>query len=306
MKDLDLTNLRLFVAVCDAKSIKKVAEREQINASAITKRMANLEAQLKTPLLKRVSQGVQPTPEGAVLSEHARRLVQDAQKISDRLFQNKAKLTGTITIASHMNSMASVLTDDLASFMLIHKNHDLQVKIKEMISKDVVRMVRDGQATLGVLWDNTETIGLQQVDYYYDTVAAVVNSKHPLAVRNEISYEDIAGDHYLIADKHTEHSEALLQRAGAITCGDARYVAQVDTTHSAIRLAAKGIGVYLCGYRTTTPYRDSLDMKVIPLRDKWAHLRVKLVYKSSLLSPAAKGLIEHLSHQHETVDPVQA
>ena len=61
MKDLDLTTLRLFVEVCDAKSIKRVAEREQIDASAITKRLAKLEEQLQTRLLKRVRQGVEAT-----------------------------------------------------------------------------------------------------------------------------------------------------------------------------------------------------------------------------------------------------
>ena len=84
MKDLDLTTLRLFVEVCDVQSIKRVAEREQVDASSITKRMAKLEDQLNTQLLKRVRQGVQATPEGALLSEHARRLVKDAQKISDK------------------------------------------------------------------------------------------------------------------------------------------------------------------------------------------------------------------------------
>ena len=32
MKDLDLTTLRLFVEVCDAKSIKRVAERAKLRA----------------------------------------------------------------------------------------------------------------------------------------------------------------------------------------------------------------------------------------------------------------------------------
>jgi DNA-binding transcriptional LysR family regulator len=67
MKDLDLTTLRMFVEVCDAQSIKRVAEREQVDASSITKRLAKLEDQLQTQLLKRVRQGVQATPEGALL-----------------------------------------------------------------------------------------------------------------------------------------------------------------------------------------------------------------------------------------------
>ena len=52
MKDFDLTTLRLFVAVCEAKSIKRVADREQLDASAITRRLAKLEDQLQMPLIQ--------------------------------------------------------------------------------------------------------------------------------------------------------------------------------------------------------------------------------------------------------------
>ena len=50
---IDLISLQLFVAVCEAGSIGKAAEREFIAASAVSKRLADLEAALGTPLLYR-------------------------------------------------------------------------------------------------------------------------------------------------------------------------------------------------------------------------------------------------------------
>ena len=46
MKDLDLTTIRLFVAVCESRSILRVSERENMVPSAITKRLANLEDEI--------------------------------------------------------------------------------------------------------------------------------------------------------------------------------------------------------------------------------------------------------------------
>ena len=48
---IDLTTLQLFVAVCELGSIGKTADREFIAASAISKRLADLEAILDTALL---------------------------------------------------------------------------------------------------------------------------------------------------------------------------------------------------------------------------------------------------------------
>ena len=51
MKDLDLTTLRLFVAVCDARSIARVGERENTVPSA-----------------RRVTEGLSPATK--LLAEH--------------------------------------------------------------------------------------------------------------------------------------------------------------------------------------------------------------------------------------------
>ena len=52
--------------------MKAAAEQEHIEPSAISKRIAQLEAALGTRLLHRVARGVQPTPAGLALLEHAR------------------------------------------------------------------------------------------------------------------------------------------------------------------------------------------------------------------------------------------
>ena len=69
---IDLTSLQLFVAVCELGSIGKAAEREFIAASALSKRLSDLEAVLETTLLMRHSRGVDLTPAGESLLHHAR------------------------------------------------------------------------------------------------------------------------------------------------------------------------------------------------------------------------------------------
>lgn len=298
MKDLDLTTLRLFVEVCDAQSIKRVAEREQVDASSITKRLAKLEDQLQTPLLKRVRQGVQATPEGALFSEQAKRLVNDARKLSDTLLQRKSGLSGTVTLASHMGSVSSVLPDDLALFMQLHAHEAVQLNVKEAISKDAVQMVRDGRAQVAVVWDNTETSDLQHFDYYSDVVSAVMTNAHPLSQRSVVRYEELMA-YKIIADKHSKHTEALLQRSGGITADNARFAVQVETQQSALRMTAHGLGIYVCQAKAAQLQADHLGLVVVPLSDSWARIRIKVVYLSNVLSPLTKALVDHLAHQHK-------
>ena len=59
-----LRQLEYFVAVGETGSIGKAAEREFIAASAVSKRLAELESALGTALLYRHARGVDLTPAG--------------------------------------------------------------------------------------------------------------------------------------------------------------------------------------------------------------------------------------------------
>ena len=60
VRRIDLMSLQLFVAVCELGSIGRAAEREFIAASAVSKRLSDLEAATGTTLLYRHSRGVRP------------------------------------------------------------------------------------------------------------------------------------------------------------------------------------------------------------------------------------------------------
>jgi len=301
MKDFDLTTLRLFVAVCDAKSIKRVAERERLDASAIIRRIAKLEDQLRTPLIKRVSRGVQATPEGAVLCEHAKKLVSDAQKIAINLARSKFAFTGTLTVAASSANVASVLTDDVATFLLLAEHRRVQIIVNEMMSKDVVQAVREGQASLGVIWDSTETSGLQHVNYWNDRIAVVMKSSHPLADREELYLADV---HHLdrVTMRHTRHTEALLIRTGAIPDDHSTFRLEVPTWEAGLRATAHGVGVFFCSAQLARMYSKAWDLRVMPLADPWSHLINKIIYPTGLVNPLAMELIAHLRHQHRPMN----
>ena len=53
MRDLDLTTLRLFLTVCETRNIARAAEIHNIVASAISKRLLQLEDSVGNVLLER-------------------------------------------------------------------------------------------------------------------------------------------------------------------------------------------------------------------------------------------------------------
>jgi len=66
---LDLTTLRLFLAVVEERSMAHAAEREHITPPAISKRITDLESDLGVVLFERQRTGIRTTAAGGMTFE---------------------------------------------------------------------------------------------------------------------------------------------------------------------------------------------------------------------------------------------
>jgi len=84
MQAFDLEQLKTLVAVVEAGSLTAAAPRVFLSQSAVSEQMRKLEERIGQPLLTRSKAGVAPTPAGARLVGHARRLL----ALSDEAFRD--------------------------------------------------------------------------------------------------------------------------------------------------------------------------------------------------------------------------
>src|SRR5690242_16266667 len=95
---LDLLTLKLFVAIVEEQSMAKAAEREHIAPSALSRRISDLEETLGTPLLHRHHKGIDPTPAGRALIQHARTVIRDLVQLESELVEFSKGTRGHVRI----------------------------------------------------------------------------------------------------------------------------------------------------------------------------------------------------------------
>ena len=117
---IDLTSLQLFVAVCELGSIGRAAEREFIAASAVSKRLSDLEATLETPLLYRHTRGVKLTPAGESLLHHARSVLFSLEKMQAELSEYADGVRGHVRMHANISAIVQFLPEDLGTFAQAH------------------------------------------------------------------------------------------------------------------------------------------------------------------------------------------
>jgi DNA-binding transcriptional LysR family regulator len=295
MKDLDLTTIRLFVAVCESRSILRVSERENMVPSAITKRLAQLEKDAGTPLLKRVRRGVEPTAAGLSLAEKARGLLKEAQNVAEQLADARLNETQLVRIVASASSLSGRLTDDINQFLARAEHAHIRVQIEQQSSRNAVSAVRDGTISFGVVWDAMDLSGLQTQPYLPDHSVAVVHPRHPLIKRSEVSLNDCL-EYDIIGLHSIRLMESLMLRTGSIKNANLRLRAEVPSFELAYRMVAAGVGICLSTRESAEIYAQLFPVAIIPLQDKWAKRRHAICFRDEeSLTPAGRLLVQHLT-----------
>jgi DNA-binding transcriptional LysR family regulator len=212
LDQIDLRSLRLFVAVCEHRNMGAAAAQENIEASAISKRMAQLERFMGAPLLLRSRRGVSPTQAGQALLDHARTALFTIQRAHADIQALSNGLKGRVRLLASAASIAQFTLDDVAAFMRSPENAAIQVDMEQRASNDLVRELREGSGAVGICWDTVDLTGLQSLDYHADRLAIAVPLTHPLAAHDQLAMQDtVPYEHIGLPPTAALHT--VLQRA---------------------------------------------------------------------------------------------
>jgi len=294
MRDLDLTTLRLFVAVCEQRSIAAAGLQQAMVGSAISKRLAQLEYQVGTALLVRKRRGVQPTPAGETLLEHARALLARSALIERDMAGYAQGTRGHVRLLVTASVMAESLADDVAAFLQAPGHQQIQVSLEERVSPEVARGVREGSASVGICWDAADLDGLETQSYRGDHLAICAHASHPVAALERVHFADVL-DYEYVNMPALSAVQQMLTRAAAVQGKLLQHRMQVSHFEAALRVVRANLAISVMPAEIAQPFAQAYGLRLVPLADEWAQRRFAICYRrQDLLSPAARLLVAHL------------
>jgi DNA-binding transcriptional LysR family regulator len=296
--NFDLRDLELFVAVADAGSIARAAERSHTVASAVSKRVSDLEEVFGCALLVRAAKGVELTAAGHALLVRARVLLHQAAQLDDEMRRHASGVRGYVRVFANISAIVEFLPGALASFNASHP--DIHVQLEEHVSAGVAAAVADGSADFGIVSELPMIDGLRTVPFRNDELVVVLQPAHPLARHESLAFAEIADQPFvgLHAGSALHH---LLTRAATETGCALNWRINVRSFDAACAMVAAGLGVGIVPRAATTPYIRSLSLACISLRDAWARRQLFLCSRANApLHSAATALYEHLLGQKQT------
>lgn len=293
---IDLTSLQLFVAVCELGSIGRAAEREFIAASAVSKRLSDLEAAVDTALLYRHSRGVTLTPAGESLLHHARTVLFGLERMQGELSEYAEGVRGHVRMHANISAIFQFLPEDLGAFARQHSQ--IKIDLQEHLSSAVLHAVQEGAADLGICNVGMGNGGAQDLPsrpYRSDRLVLVVPEGHELQALEAIDFEAVLD--WDIVGLHANSSISLAMRAAAAAAGrPLRQRIQVTGLDAMCRMIDNGLGVGLLPDRAFALMRGVGRLAAVPLTDAWAHRELRVVARDfDALPVTARLLVEHLT-----------
>jgi DNA-binding transcriptional LysR family regulator len=283
MRDLDLTTLRLFVSVCETRSIARAGAQASIVGSAISKRLAQLEDTLGTPLFVRRRRGVVPTAAGETLLEHARAMLGSVNRIERDMAAYAGGMRGHVRMLASASVMAESLAEDVADFLQDPAHRNIRVDMEERVSPEIVRGIREGVASIGLCWD-----------YRSDHLAVVAHPSHPVARMREVRFEQLL-DHEFVGMPALSAVQLLLAREATAAGKPLVHRVLVSNFDAALRVVRAGLAISVVPAEVAQPFTAAYGLCLMPLADPWAKRRFAICFRDEAsLSPAAQLLVAHL------------
>jgi DNA-binding transcriptional LysR family regulator len=270
---LDAYSLRLFVAVAHTGSIARAAQQEHIAASALSRRLADLEHAFGTPLLVRSPRGVALTDAGRIVFERGLRIDDELQGLVREVQTHGDEVRGTVRLYANMSAVVGFLPERLSLFKA--RFPQVRISLHEADTREVLRACLDDRADVGVGVAVAASAGLDSCHFATDPLQVVVPRDHALGQFKAVEFAQVLEFPLIGVHQGGSLDRMLHERAEAI---QRRFAPEVSLSSfdAVCRMVEAGLGIAVIPQSAAAAYAGAAGFMRCPLADSWAHRELRL------------------------------
>lgn len=238
---MDLKSLRYFVAVAEARSVGKAAQRLHMAQPPLSVQIRNLEAQVGTPLFLRESTGMRLTDAGSALFARAREALALAHEGFEAARAVGSGRRGRLTVG-YMFSLGYAILPKLVP--LLHRTlPEVELQFVEMSAATCEAQVLQHKVTVGLCMPPIQRAEVANTIVGTQPLRLAMPARSPLARLVSVPLQRLQGQKMIALPSLREDADtsmvAALLRRHQVTV---QVVERVETVHAALALVLAGEG----------------------------------------------------------------
>ena len=287
---MELRTLRYFLAVCEAGSMSRAAQRLHVTQPTLSRQISDLERELGCTLLVRRSRSVEPTEEGLHLMSRAADIVSLADLTEGEFRDRGTVVAGDIRIACGESSGIALIADVARDFR--ERYPQVRFRLHSGNAEYVVERLERGLDDFAILFSYP---GIERYEHvrlpHTDAWVLYFPEGSPLADKEGISPTDLEGIPLIVSEQALETDELSSWFGDSLARVD--LAATYTLGYNATVFARKGAGC-MVGLDAMVPTGPGTGLDCRPL---WPPIVARIDFawrRGQKLSNAASLFLEEL------------
>ena len=288
---VEIRHLRYFLAVAEAGSFSRAANRLGISQPSVSQQMRDLEAGLRVSLFQRRGKRILLTPKGLIFQEHARAILRQLENFLQELSSEPGQLRGALHLGVVPILNVPLVPDLLGLFAADHPG--ISVIVEEISSTEIETALEEGRMDVGLGFVTRHSPNLRYERLCTDEFALIVSAAHPWSHRRVIPLSEL-------------HQQRLLQLPDSFVMRSMtddvfrnhqirpRTIAEINAIETLLRSLAPLQAAALMP-KIALRGREGLNLKAIRLRGKKLGLEIGLLRLSDSSANSAVAAFTSLA-----------
>ena len=284
--DPKISYFKTFVTTSKTKSFSKAAKKLGITQGTVSNHISALEKYFDTQLFIRTPEGVELTPEGQILYESAKMILELIESTKQRIKSLHEYPEGTVKIAASTTPGEHILPGIIMDYKREYKDVDFHIEITD--SKRCFELLEKGSvdmAAVGYLYNK---------DYEHliigkDRLVLIVPPNHRLAKKGIATLSDIMKEDYIDREEGSGTREVIIKALNekGYSMMDLNVVMSLGSNSSIITAVSEGNGVSIISEIPAKKAAEAGLIKIVPIEDLDLTRYLYLVKGKKLKNPSA-------------------
>ena len=292
---MELRHLRTFQVVAEELNFSRAATKLHVAQSALSRTIADLEAEMEVRLLDRNTHGVALTEAGMLFLERVRQILEDTQEAVKEAKRRSRGETGTLRIGFIGTLSQSLLPRLLQAYRAQYPFVDLILnELGPTLQREKILSSHLDCGFIGFAVDSPDP-ELETFVVAEDPLVAAIPANHPLAKQSTIRLIDLKDEaFYLTAQANAPVFNPWLVKLCQNAGFEPRIARETDRAATVLNYVAAGFGVSLFPSRISS--LATPGVRFLTLKGRLPKYRYKLAWARRSSNQVLLNFVELVRH----------
>lgn len=250
---MTITQLKYILSVAEYKNFTVAAEHSFVTQPTLSMQIQKLEDQLGVQIFNRSKKPIELTEIGRKIVEQAKTIVDESNRITDIVDQQKGYIGGEFRLAIIPTIMPTLLPMFLKTFT--KKYPKVNLHIEELTTEEIVKKLSDGHIDVAIAATPLENESIKEKPIYYEPFVGFLPENHSFSTKKLLCVDDLEIDDLLLLKDGHCFKESVLNICSSLSKNNEKsFQIESGSFDTLIKLAKENLGM------TLLPYLHTLDL----------------------------------------------